>query len=473
MKVLWQQILGILLVLLIALGISAYRVSSYMQNQIFLSRQTQLINYGQNIISNNFTRDDLERASLLLASENIEIQVYLSDGRIIYPTYDQRYNSNLSQENLESIRNGSILGLSSTQRYVETGEVVEMATVFLPITYTGGEFPAGFVSLGAPLEQLNEQVQSMQENIMVAMGIASVFGILLGVISALFQTRKIKRLQNATRQISQGNYDIEIDTRGRDELGDLARDFQEMAVSLDESQKEIKRQENLRRQFMMDAAHEMRTPLTTMSGLLEGLMNDMIPENQRERSLELINKETQRLTRLVNENLDYEKIRSNEIVLKPQKIEVKKLLIQIQQQLQSKANEKNNTIQIEAADNLVIWADNDRIVQILINLVTNAIQFTDNGTIIMRGKQLDQAVQIEVIDNGIGIDQDQLKSIWERFYKVDISRKNTKFGESGIGLAVVQSLVEAHNGTITVESELGKGSVFKIELPLPPEEPNK
>lgn len=466
MKVLWQQILGILLVLLIALGISAYRLSSYMQNQIFLSRQTQLINYGQNIVSNNFTRDDLERASLLLASENIEIQVYLSDGRIIYPTYDQRYNSNLSEENLELIRNGSTLGLSSTQRYVNTGEVVEMATVFIPITYTEGEFPAGFVSLGAPLEQLNEQVQSMQNNIFVAMGIASVFGILLGVISAVFQTRKIKRLQSATRQIAQGNYDIQIDVRGHDELGDLARDFQEMAVSLDRSQKEIKRQENLRRQFMMDAAHEMRTPLTTMSGLLEGLIYDMIPENQKQRSLELISKETQRLTRLVNENLDYEKIRSNEIVLKQQTIDGKKLILQIQQQLQAKAAEKGNTIEVDAPDNLVIWADYDRIVQILINLVTNAIQFTDNGKVVIRGKRLEQASQIEVIDNGIGIDQDQLESIWERFYKVDVSRKNTKFGESGIGLAVVQSLVEAHGGSITVESEVGKGSTFKVILPL-------
>lgn len=466
MKVLWQQILGILLVLLIALGISAYRLSSYMQNQIFLSRQTQLINYGQNIVSNNFTRDDLERASLLLASENIEIQVYLSDGRIIYPTYDQRYNSNLSEENLELIREGSTLGLSSTQRYVDTGEVVEMATVFIPITYTGGEFPAGFVSLGAPLEQLNEQVQSMQNNIFIAMGIASVFGILLGVISAVFQTRKIKRLQSATRQIAQGNYDIQIDVRGHDELGDLARDFQEMAVSLDRSQKEIKRQENLRRQFMMDAAHEMRTPLTTMSGLLEGLIYDMIPENQKQRSLELISKETQRLTRLVNENLDYEKIRSNEIVLKQQTIDGKKLILQIQQQLQAKAAEKGNTIEVDAPDNLVIWADYDRIVQILINLVTNAIQFTDNGKVVIRGKQLEQASQIEVIDNGIGIDQDQLESIWERFYKVDVSRKNTKFGESGIGLAVVQSLVEAHGGSITVESEVDKGSTFKVTLPL-------
>lgn len=198
MKVLWQQILGIILVMLIALGISANRMSAFMENQIFQNRQTQLINYGRNILANNFTRDDLERASMLLASENIEIQVYLNDGRIIYPTYDQRYNSNLSEESLDKIRDGSVLGLSSTQRYVDTGEVVEMATVFLPITYTGGEFPSGFISLGAPLEQLNEQVQSVQYNMLIAFSISIIFGIIVGIFYALFQTQKIKKLQQAT-----------------------------------------------------------------------------------------------------------------------------------------------------------------------------------------------------------------------------------------------------------------------------------
>lgn len=219
---------------------------------------------------------------------------------------------------------------------------------------------------------------------------------------------------------------------------------------------------------MMDAAHEMRTPLTTMSGLLEGLQHDMIPESQRERSLELIRKETDRLTRLVNENLDYEKIRSRQIILKKQLLPGKTLLEQIKVQLSGKAEQKGNNITVSVVPNFAIWADYDRVVQILINLVTNAIQFSDNSEIKLVGQMEPDYAVIKVIDSGIGIDAQQIKSIWERFYKVDVSRKNTKFGESGIGLSVVHSLVEAHDGKVEVESKLGKGSTFSIYLPHEP-----
>ena len=209
----------------------------------------------------------------------------------------------------------------------------------------------------------------------------------------------------------------------------------------------------------------MRTPLTTMSGLLEGLQHNMIPEKQRGRSLELIQRETQRLTRLVNENLDYEKIRSHQFVLAKQENDGNKLLDQIKEQLSRKAAKKNINIIVEAEEGLIVWADYDRIIQILINLVTNAIQFSEDSDIILQGKMQEEYSEIKVIDQGIGIDPAHLQSIWERFYKVDESRKNTEFGESGIGLSVVQSLIEAHQGNIEVDSELGKGSVFTVKLP--------
>lgn len=101
----------------------------------------------------------------------------------------------------------------------------------------------------------------------------------------------------------------------------------------------------------------------------------------------------------------------------------------------------------------------------MINLVTNAIQFSQDSTIVIRAKKLSDSVEISVSDQGIGIDKEHIESIWERFYKADVSRKNTKFGESGIGLAVVKSLVEAHQGKIAVESEEGKGTTFTMHLP--------
>lgn len=466
MKFLWQQILGFLLVIITALAISAYRISDYMTMEIFKEREAQLLQYGNNIVSNNFTRPDLVRASQLLESENIVIQVYLDDGRIIYPTYDQRFSSNLSDTDLKRIAEGASLGLQYAQRFVDPETQLQMTTVYIPLQQNEvAGFPAGFISLGAPLKSLEEQIAQSQNHILISFIIATIVGIIMSVFYAVFQTQKIKKLQQATREIASGNYEITVDTGSADEFGDLARDFDVMSESLRNSQEEIKRQENLRRQFMMDAAHEMRTPLTTMSGLLEGLQYDMIPEAQRGRSLELISKETKRLTRLVNENLDYEKIRSRQITLKKQILNGVSLLTQIKEQLNVKAEQKNNQISVQAHPDLEIWADYDRIVQILINLVTNAIQFSQDSEIILEGTMTETQTILKVIDEGIGIDTKQIESIWERFYKVDVSRKNTQFGESGIGLAVVHSLVEAHEGSIEVESELGHGSTFIIKLP--------
>ncbi|WP_124058215.1 sensor histidine kinase [Vaginisenegalia massiliensis] len=470
MKFLWQQIIGFLLVMLLALAIGGYRMSEYMTQKIYYDKEQQLLNYGKNIVSNNFTRSDLLKASQLLASEKIFIQVYLEDGRIIYPTYDQRYDSNLSQEDLATINSGKVVGLRTNQAFAGSEGNLQFTTVYLPINYDVGAFPAGFISLGAPLDGVNKQIEEAQKSIQWSLGIATGFGILASIIYAMLQTQKIKQLQTATKRVASGQYDVKLNLKGQDEFGDLARDFQGMIDSLLASQEEIKRQESLRRQFMMDAAHEMRTPLTTMSGLLEGLQHDLIPESQRDRCMELINKETQRLIRLVNENLDYEKIRSHQFTLNKQLINGREFFALIRQQMETKAAEKNDTVRFEVDSDLVIWADYDRLVQIVINLTTNAIQFSENEEILLVGKNQPDGVVIQVIDHGIGIDASQIKSIWERFYKVDISRKNTKFGESGIGLSVVHSLVDAHGGTIDVESELGKGSTFTIKLPHAPQE---
>ena len=464
MKFLWQQVIGLLLVIFVALAIIATRMEDYITTSIEESRQEQLMNYGRNIIGNNFSREDLYRASQLLASENILIQVYLPDGRTIYPSYDQRNNASLSQEDLNQLNSNEVLGFRTIERITKEGKSEQYLTVYLP-HHDVGEFPTGFISLGAPLDDLEQELTQVRENIYLSVMVAIFIGVLISIAYAFFQTRKIHRLQSATKEISQGNYDLQIDTSGKDEFGDLARDFDAMTQSLMESQEEIKRQEDLRRQFMMDVAHEMRTPLTTMGGISEGLINHVIPDKHRQRSLELIYRETQRLTRLVNENLDYEKVRTGQFTLSPVRINGKKFFTGIKSQMDLKAQEKDDQIILDIEEGLTLWGDHDRLSQIFINLITNAIQFSNHAPITIRGRRLEKGVEIKVIDQGIGMDAKELKRIWERFYKVDVSRKNTKFGESGIGLSLVKTLIDAHHGTIDVESSVNKGSVFTIFLP--------
>ena len=228
---------------------------------------------------------------------------------------------------------------------------------------------------------------------------------------------------------------------------------------------EIESLENRRRQFMADVSHEMRTPLTTINGVIEGLRSKMISEEDKEKGIDLVSKETKRLIRLVNENLDYEKIRSNQIKLFKENIAVVEILEIIKETLLLQAEEKNNEIIVEAEDGTFVFADYDRLVQIIMNITKNSIQFTEDGKIILRGKKGPYETVIEIEDTGAGIPADEIESIWRRFYKADISRKNNPYGEFGLGLSIVKKLVQLHKGDITVTSEKGKGTKFIIRIP--------
>lgn len=238
-----------------------------------------------------------------------------------------------------------------------------------------------------------------------------------------------------------------------------------MTASLKASQEEIHCQEERRRQFMANAAHEMRTPLTTINGILEGLQYDVIPEEDKKHSIELMQNETKRLIRLVNDNLNYEKIRTNQITMERKLFDASAVLQNLEEQLSKKAQAQGDTLDVDVAKGLLVYADYDRFVQIMFNIIQNAIQFTQHGQIKIRGKRVENGTQFTVQDNGIGMTPEQLENIWERYYKADRSRMNTKYGESGLGLAIVHRLVQLHGGKITAQSEYGKGSTFSVYFP--------
>ncbi|MDU7056354.1 MAG: ATP-binding protein, partial [Enterococcus hirae] len=271
--------------------------------------------------------------------------------------------------------------------------------------------------------------------------------------------------RNATKEVTNGNFDVQLPVHDKDEFDELADDFNKMTNSLKESQAEIEEQENRRRQFMADASHEMRTPLTTINGLLEGLKYNAIPEDQRENAINLMKNETERLIRLVNENLDYEKIRTNQISMVIKRFNGTETLKNIVAQLETKAEAAGNVLVLQAEDDVEVYADYDRFVQIMVNIIQNAIQFTENGTITISLEKGYLETIIRIKDTGIGMTEQQMKSIWDRYYKVDPSRKNTKYGESGLGLPIVQQLVRLHKGKLEVESELGTGTTFTVKLP--------
>jgi two-component system, OmpR family, phosphate regulon sensor histidine kinase PhoR len=229
---------------------------------------------------------------------------------------------------------------------------------------------------------------------------------------------------------------------------------------------ELKKLEQMRKDFVANVSHELKTPVTSIKGfsetLLDGAMND---KGTLEAFLDIILKESDRLQILIQELLDLSKIEQQGFKLTIGKVDVLKSISEVFEILRGKAAEKDISLTIsESSGNSVIEADPDRIKQVLINLVSNAITYSPNrGKISISLQDENDMVSIEVKDSGIGIEKNEIPRIFERFYRVDKARSRNS-GGTGLGLAIVKHIVEAHKGNIEVASEIGNGTTFTIKL---------
>jgi len=369
------------------------------------------------------------------------------------------FNIHITKEEYEQFIEGGIISGVSTTINNETICFVMMPKILQ------NSFMFG-VSLYSPVSGLEQTKAEILRNLVTAFLVSLAAAFILIYIFTKIQVQQFKKMSEATRQIQMGNYDIQINNKSNDEIGELANDFNAMAYTLKHSREEIERQERRRRQLISDVSHELRTPLTTINGILEGIVYNMIPISKKEDSIKLMQEETQRLIRLVNENLDYDKLRSNQISLHKVQVNVLKAFTTVKQQLNNSAVAKGNAIVLEADDQLTAYADYDRLIQILVNLGQNAIQFTENGTITFSAYKKYNSVHIDIADTGIGMKKEEMEKIWDRFYKADTSRKNMPYGESGLGLAIVKQLVSMHGGTIEVNSKIQEGTTMTVILPF-------
>ena len=226
--------------------------------------------------------------------------------------------------------------------------------------------------------------------------------------------------------------------------------------------------EQMRRQFISDASHEIKTPLTSIGGFAAAIADGTAgtPE-ERTRSAALIVREVERLTRLVNELLDLSRIESGAVKLELAAVELPELIGDAVEAFSGQAQEKEVRITVEVPSDLPsVRADADRVYQILVNLLSNALRFSPPaGEIGIRARADNGYVRVGVKDSGPGIPGDQLGRIWERFHRADASRARQD-GGTGLGLAIVRSIVEAHGGKVSAESEVGSGSTFSFTLPV-------
>ena len=462
--------LSFLLIIVTTISIIGYSEIGYARNQAYTQNYQRMESYanslgnlaeadsqnGTALLSNNF----LNQLEYVLRGDDAHLRIFNDKNEQIYPKTKARIQ--LSQEVFTTLKNGQEIRIQNNHNENSPISSTKDAYTGVLVPWMNGKSLVGIVWIGSRVKHVERPILMAKRNLLRALLITVAVGLLLSFIISYYSTKRIKRLSRATQKVASGNFNVQIEHKDSDEIDQLAENFNKMVQALKQSNEEVKAQEERRDQFMADAAHEMRTPLTTINGILEGLQYDAIPEDSKPKSIALMQRETKRLIRLVNENLDYEKIRNNQIMLVKTNFNATIILHDLKSQLKQNATKANDELVVEAPDQLPIYADRDRFTQVMVNLVQNAIQFTHDGKIIISGKRIEHGTQLSVKDNGIGMSENQTKYIFERFFKADPSRARMGTGESGLGLAIVSSLIKQHGGKVEVFSTPGKGSTFTV-----------
>ena len=304
-------------------------------------------------------------------------------------------------------------------------------------------------------------INATTETLRTQLGYIALIVVVASLGLAYLMSRKIVKpivnINQSARQMAEGNYDIVFTGRGYKEITQLND-------TMNHTTRKLKEVDQMRRDLIANVSHDLRTPLTMISGYGE-MMRDLPGENTPE-NVQVIIDEAHRLSNLVNDLLDLSKLQENKIELHIQDFDLTQLIQTVLYRYEKFMTQDGFDIQFQSAESVWVNADPDRLGQVLYNFINNAINYSlDDKRIVIRQCVNGNRVRVEVEDHGEGISEDKLNYIWDRYYKVDKTHKRSSAG-SGIGLAIVREILELHHAQYGVRSEVGQGSVFWFELSM-------
>ncbi|MEI6579003.1 MAG: HAMP domain-containing sensor histidine kinase [Eubacteriales bacterium] len=295
-------------------------------------------------------------------------------------------------------------------------------------------------------------------------GFASLLALIITYITVYFMiyrlTKPLRQMSLATKRYSSGDFSYRVSIKGNDELADLAIAFNSMA-------KDLATLESSRRSFVANVSHELKTPMTTIGGFIDGILDGTIEKDKSKYYLQIVSDEVKRLSRLVTSMLNMSKIEAGELELKPRRFDISeqifKTMLAFEQLIEKK---KINIVGLDQMQSLYLSADADMINQVIYNLLDNAVKFTPSlGTIEIYDYSDNGFAVVKIKNSGGGIPSEEIGKIFERFYKIDKSRSFDVRG-AGLGLYIVKSIIEMHGGSITVSSVENVYTEFVFTLPL-------
>ncbi|MCL2421006.1 MAG: cell wall metabolism sensor histidine kinase WalK [Defluviitaleaceae bacterium] len=379
---------------------------------------------------------------------NTEFQIWGASQGLV----DEQHITHFHHPNLEPLMAGYVVETYGTLDGLYREPLL---TVGHPIR--AGDIIVGAVLVSSSMAELEDTISEMYWlTLLFLTATALVAGVLIYMSSRAI-SRPLRQMNEAARVIAGGDFEKRIPVQSKDEVGQLAESFNNMAESLLE-------QERIRRAFISNLSHDIRSPLTSMQGFLQAIDDGTVPEEKLHYYLGIVMDESNRLIKLANNILDISLLQ--ETILSPTAFDINDLIRKTVLSFEPQATAKNLQIHCRFAhESDMVRADYEKIQRVVYNLVDNAVKFVpDGGEIIIETNLDDDFIYVSVQDNGRGISLEEQSQIFERFFKGDPSRNEYKKG-SGLGLSIVKELIRAHGGQVTMQSAPGEGCLFTFSLP--------
>lgn len=468
-------------IIMLALFISGGMMSQMLRDSYLNDNATQLVSVAQDIVpwlqleALGTLPADTVRAQIALkaVANDTQIWVVSQDGSVW--SMDGVTAGGLRAVDQPSYTGGTEIDLKEMLTYykdmlpqLEEGKVVRMTTqapdafgtpaitVAVPVE-TEGVY-SSFVFAHRRVQALNDSLIAVYRQVVLAIAISAALGIVLTYILTRSLLRPLSIVAKGAAQLAKGHFDIWLEVRSKDEIGQVADTFNALAQNL-------KKHEETRDSFVANVSHELRSPLTSIQGLIQGIIDGTIPENEQLHYLSIVLDETKRMNTLVNDLLDLTRLESGQFPMELQSVDVNEMIRRILITFESKIDVKNLMVEVEFQNNKQdVEADPNRLRQVLQNLIDNAVKFADYGGR-LRISTMDDGdnVLIAVNNSGEPIPRASLPYLFDRFYKGDESHSRTKEG-TGIGLSIVKNILEQHRQKIWVESDTIGGTTFSFTL---------
>lgn len=319
---------------------------------------------------------------------------------------------------------------------------------------------AGYIFVCVPEHTIENGLPNQIFQILIYAVLASVLvSCLLAGVFSYTQSKQLKQMSEQAKKFAKGDFSGRIPVKGKDEVGQLTRAFNDMADALD-------KEESVRRDFIANISHELKTPMTTIAGFIDGILDGTIPESKQKHYLTIVSEEISRLSGLVASMLSLARIDSGKTTIYKTKFSLISTIVNILLTFEDRLEEKEiEIVGLETADGLSVYGDQALLHQVLYNLIENATKFTpQGGEITFHAESKGDKLYFSVKNTGKGISQKDLPFIFDKFYKTDKSRSEDK-KSMGLGLYLVKTIINLHGGEITVTSEIDKETCFAFWIP--------